>query len=264
MRPRARDPCTSRVPIRSGLTAPRRLDEHGHPSCNFTLPEVHTLSLEQLPAVYLARHGETEWTVSGRHTGRTDLPLTAHGELEAHSLEARLRGMTFALVLTSPLRRAVQTCKGAGFIAVAKVEPDLREWDYGDYEGRTSADIHAHRPGWQLFRDGCPGGESPQEVGARADQVIRRIRAAGGDVLLFSSGHFMRVFAARWLGLEPTAGRYFLLSTASLSIVGYEHDLSEPAIRLWDENPQNYSKWNRPAIAAGSLSTRNSKTEVTR
>jgi probable phosphoglycerate mutase len=204
----------------------------------------------QLPVVYLARHGETEWTVSGRHTGRTDLPLTAQGEVEAHRLGERLRGLAFAAVLTSPLRRAVQTCEAAGFGAASEVEPDLVEWDYGDYEGRTSADIHAERPDWQLFRDGCPGGESAGDVGARADRVIRRVRSAGESVLVFSSGHFLRVFAARWLGLEPAAGRYFLLGTASLSAVGYEHDLSEPAIRLWDENthalhPLPRSPWQR-------------------
>ena len=189
------------------------------------------------PTVYLARHGETEWTVSGRHTGLTDLPLTARGEVEAHRLGERVQGLSFASVLTSPLRRAVQTCELAGFGSVAQVEPNLVEWNYGAYEGRTSADIHAERPGWQLFRDGCPGGESAAQVGARADRVVQRLRAAGGNALVFSSGHFLRVFAARWLGLEAGAGRYFLLSTASLSAVGYEHDTSEPVIRLWDENP---------------------------
>ena len=189
------------------------------------------------PTVYLARHGETEWTVSGRHTGLTDLPLTARGEVEAHRLGERVQGLSFASVLTSPLRRAVQTCELAGFGSVAQVEPNLVEWNYGAYEGRTSADIHAERPGWQLFRDGCPGGESAAQVGARADRLVQRLRAAGGNALIFSSGHFLRVFAARWLGLEAGAGRYFLLSTASLSAVGYEHDTSEPVIRLWDENP---------------------------
>jgi broad specificity phosphatase PhoE len=192
---------------------------------------------DALPVAYLARHGGTAWTVSGQHTGLTDLPLTAQGEAEAVRLGARLEGLRFAAVLTSPLRRAVQTCELAGFGSAAEVEPDLLEWNYGTYEGRTSADIHAERPDWQLFRDGCPGGESPDQVGARADRVVRRVRAIGGDVLLFSSGHFLRVFAARWLGLEPGAGRYFLLSTASLSAVGYEHDRSDPVIRLWDETP---------------------------
>ena len=193
---------------------------------------------DALPVVYLARHGETAWTISHQHTGMTDLPLTAQGEAEAVRLGDRLEGLAFAAVLTSPLQRAVRTCELAGFGSTAEVESDLLEWNYGTYEGRTSADIHAGRPDWQLFRDGCPGGESPGEVGARADRVIRRVRAIGGDVLLFSSGHFLRVFAARWLGLEPVAGRYFLLDTASLSAVGYEHDRSEAAIRLWNQTPK--------------------------
>ena len=193
---------------------------------------------DPVPVVYLARHGETAWTVSHQHTGATDLPLTAQGEAEAVRLGERLEGLTFAAVLTSPLRRAVRTCEMAGFGSAAEVEPDLVEWDYGEYEGRTSAEIHAERPGWELFRDGCPGGESPDQIGARADRVVRRVRSIGGDVLLFSSGHFLRVFAARWLGLEPGAGRYFVLGTASLSVVGYEHNRSEPVIRLWDEMPR--------------------------
>jgi len=193
--------------------------------------------IDALPVVYLARHGETAWTISRQHTGMTDLPLTARGEVEAGHLGERLAGLSFAGVLTSPLQRAVRTCELAGFGSVAEVEADLLEWNYGAYEGRTSADIRAERPDWQLFRDGCPGGELPDQVGARADRVARRVRAMGGDVLLFSSGHFLRVFAARWLGLEPGAGRYFLLGTASLSAVGYEHDRSEPAIRLWNEIP---------------------------
>jgi broad specificity phosphatase PhoE len=192
---------------------------------------------DALPVVYLARHGETAWTISRQHTGVTDLPLTAQGEVEACRLGELLEGLTFAGVLTSPLQRAARTCELAGFGSAAQVEPDLVEWNYGAYEGRTSADIHAERPDWQLFRDGCPGGESPDQVGARADRVARRVRAMRGDVALFSSGHFLRVFAARWLGLEPAAGRYFLLGTASLSAMGYEHDRSEPAIRLWNEIP---------------------------
>jgi len=192
---------------------------------------------DALPLTYLARHGETAWTISRQHTGATDLPLTAQGEAEALRLGERLEGLTFATVLTSPLQRAVRTCELAGFGSMAKVEPDLIEWNYGAYEGRTSADIHRERPDWQLFRDGCPGGESPDQIGARADRVVRRVRAIEGNTLLFSSGHFLRVLAARWLGLDPGAGRYFLLGTASLSVVGYEHDRSEPAIRLWGEMP---------------------------
>ena len=188
-----------------------------------------------LPVVYLARHGETAWSRTGQHTGVTDLPLTADGALEARALGERLRELTFAAVFTSPLMRAVQTCALAGFGAAAVKDHDLVEWNYGRYEGLRTAEIRAERPDWQLFRDGCPGGETPAEVGARADAVIARVRAIDGDVLLFSSGHLLRVLAARWLGLPAGAGRYLLLRTASLSVLGYEHDRSEPVIRLWDE-----------------------------
>ena len=191
---------------------------------------------ELLPIIYLARHGETAWSLSGQHTGLTDLPLTERGERNARRLGERLRGLTFAQIFTSPLQRAKRTCELAGFGAAAKVDRDLLEWNYGDYEGRRTAEIHLERPDWQLFRDGCPRGESPNEVGMRAERVVSRLRAVQGDVLLFSSGHFLRVLAARWLGLEPAAGRYFLLSTASLSALSYEHDLSQPAIRLWDDD----------------------------
>jgi probable phosphoglycerate mutase len=189
-----------------------------------------------LPIIYLARHGETAWTISGQHTGRTDIPLTERGERNAMRLGERLKGLTFAKVLTSPLQRARRTCELAGFSPRAEVDADLVEWDYGAYEGRTSADIRKERPDWSLFRDGCPGGETLAQVGARADRVISRLGAVGGDVLVFSSGHFLRVLAARWLGLPPDGGRYFLLTTASLSIVGYEHNLTEPVIRLWNDD----------------------------
>ncbi len=188
-----------------------------------------------LPVSYLARHGETAWSLSGQHTGLTDLPLTEAGQRNARRLGERLQGVTFAAVLTSPLQRAAQTCALAGFEARAEVDRDLLEWDYGDYEGRTTAEIHAERPEWQLFRDGCPGGESPEQVGARADHVVNRMRAVSGGVLLFSHGHFLRVLAARWLGLAPGAGSYFLLITASLSCLGYEHNRSQPVIRFWDD-----------------------------
>ena len=191
---------------------------------------------ETLPIIYLARHGETAWTLSGQHTGLTDLPLTDRGESNARRLEERFRGVTFAKVFTSPLQRARRTCELAGFGAVAEIDRDLLEWNYGEYEGRRTADILADRPGWQLFRDGCPGGESPSQVGARADRVVKRVRAVKGDVLLFSSGHFLRVLAARWLGLDAAAGRFFLLSTGSLGMLAYEHhSLSEPVIRLWND-----------------------------
>jgi broad specificity phosphatase PhoE len=150
-------------------------------------------------------------------------------------MRERFKGLTFAKVFTSPLQRAMRTCELAGFGTLAEIDRDLLEWNYGEYEGRRSIDIHKERPDWQLFRDGCPGGESPSEVGARADRAAKRVRAIDGDVLVFSSGHFLRVFAARWLGLDAAFGRYFLLSTASVSALGYEHNLSEPVIRLWDD-----------------------------
>ena len=188
-----------------------------------------------LPVIYLARHGETAWSLSGQHTGFTDLPLTERGQRNARRLGERLKGLTFARVFTSPLQRAARTCELAGFGAAAELDRDLVEWNYGDYEGLRTDEIHAQRPGWQLFRDGCPGGESPDQIGERADRVVNRVRAVEGDVLLFSSGHFLRVLAARWLGLEPGGGRYLLLGTASLSVLGYEHNLSEPVIRLWND-----------------------------
>jgi broad specificity phosphatase PhoE len=192
---------------------------------------------EVLPVVYVARHGETAWSLSGQHTGLSDLPLTPNGERNAGRLGERLKGMTFKRVFTSPLQRAVRTCELAGFGAVAEVDPDLVEWDYGQYEGLRSDEILAKRPDWQLFRDGAPGGESPAQVGARADRVVQRVRAVRGNVLLFPSGHFIRVFDARWLGLDPVSeGNNFLLSTASLSALGYEHNLSQPVIRLWNDD----------------------------
>jgi probable phosphoglycerate mutase len=192
--------------------------------------------VNELPMVYLARHGETAWSLSGQHTGLTDLPLTEHGKQTARKLGERLKGLTFAKVFTSPLQRARQTCQLAGCGAEAEIDSDLVEWDYGEYEGRRGADIRTERPGWNLFRDGCPGGETAEHVSVRADRVVNRVRAIDGDVLLFTSGHFMRVLVARWLGLEPTANsRYFMLSTASLSALGYENDLSRPVIRFWND-----------------------------
>jgi probable phosphoglycerate mutase len=191
---------------------------------------------EALQIVYLARHGETAWSLTGQHTGLTDLPLTEHGERNARQLGERWRGLTFAKVSTSPLQRARRTCELAGFGAVAEVDRNLVEWDYGQYEGLRTAAIREKPPDWLLFRDGCPGGESPAQVSARADRVVSRLRTVPGDVLLFSSGHFMRVLATRWIGLDVTANaRRFMLSTASLSAVGSEHALSRPVIRLWNE-----------------------------
>jgi broad specificity phosphatase PhoE len=190
---------------------------------------------ETLPVVYLAGHGETEWSLSGQHTGLTDLPLTVRGQSNARRMGERLRGIAFARVFCSPLKRAAMTCELAGFGRVATTDRDLVEWNYGPYEGLHTSEIRMERPDWQLFHDGCPGGESPLEVGARADRVIRRGRDVNGDVLIFSSAHFLRVLTARWLGLEPGAGALFVLSTASLSALSYEHDRSQPAITLWND-----------------------------
>jgi probable phosphoglycerate mutase len=190
------------------------------------------------PIVCLARHGETAWTITGQHTGLTDLPLTARGEQEARRLGQRLRGQTFDRVFTSPLKRASRTCELAGFGAAAEVDRLLVEWNYGEYEGQTSAEIRRTRPDWDLFRDGCPGGETVADVSRRADCVVDRLHAAPGNVLLFSSGHFLRVLAARWLNLDASMGGRLLLSTASLSMLGYEHDLLHPVIRLWNDTEQ--------------------------
>ena len=188
-----------------------------------------------LPIIYLARHGETAWSASGQHTGMTDLPLTERGERNAKRLGERLDGLAFAKVFTSPSQRARRTCELAGFGAVAKIDPELVEWNYGEFEGRTTPEILREHPGWELFRDGCPGGETPDQIGSRADRVISRLRAEEGNVLVFSSGHFLRGLAARWLGMEVAVGRGFLLVTASLSALGYEHNLAQPVLRLWDD-----------------------------
>ena len=191
---------------------------------------------QELPIVYLARHGETAWTISGQHTGVTDLPLTERGERNARRLQDRLREPNFAKVFTSPLQRARRTCELAGFGTVAEIDQDLVEWNYGEYEGRRTAEIRAERPDWELFRDGAPAGESPAQAAARADRVVSRIRTVPGDVLLFSSGHFIRVIATRWIGLEVTVNaKRFMLSTASLSAVGYENELSRSVIRFWND-----------------------------
>ncbi len=192
---------------------------------------------EALPVVYLARHGHAAWTHSGQPTSLTDLPLTADGELHARLLGKRLQGLKFVKVFTSPLQRAARTCELAGFGAVAEVDPDLVEWNYGEYEPLRNSEILAKHPDWQLFRDGCPGGESPTQIGERADRVVQRVRMVGGDVLLFSSGHFIRVLATRWLALAPGfLGRYFSVNPSSLSALSYEHNLSQPVIRLWNDD----------------------------
>ena len=191
---------------------------------------------QQLPQVYLARHGETSWALTGQHTGLTDIPLTQRGEDNARHLAEYLKDQAYASVLSSPLQRAWRTCELAGFGKVAKQDRDLVEWDYGEYEGKTSDEIHQQRPEWQVFRHGCPGGESVSQVAARADRVVERLRTMDGDILLFSHSHFLRMFAARWLGLEPAAGRCFFLNTAAISIVGYEHGWDDPVIRLWNDS----------------------------
>ena len=194
------------------------------------------MSSDRLPKIYLARHGETPWSLSGQHTGVTDIPLTPQGEHNARNLGERLRGTPFLKVLTSPLQRARRTCELAGFAAHAEIDNELIEWNYGDYEGKLPADIRKERPGWFLFRDGCPGGESVETVGARADRVLSRLRAVNGDVIVFSHGHFLRVLGARWLGLSAAEGRLLLLTTASLSVLGYEHNRDEPVLRLWNDD----------------------------
>jgi probable phosphoglycerate mutase len=186
--------------------------------------------------VCLVRHGETEWTLNGRHTSVTDLPLTSNGERVARLLAPALAQGTFALVLTSPLQRARRTCELAGLGAQARIEPDLVEWNYGEYEGLTPQEIARLAPGWMIFNDGCPGGEKPEEVAARVDRVIARARAADGDVVLFAHGHVFRVFAARWLGLPPSSGAHFILDTATLSVLSHYGPV--PAVKQWNVPPR--------------------------
>lgn len=187
------------------------------------------------PEIYLVRHGETEWSRSGKHTGRSDIPLTQAGEEAARKVGDRLQGLSFSVVWSSPSQRASSTCALAGFGADRIVKDDLAEWDYGAYEGVTTKEILAERPGWQIFRDGCPRGEMAADVGARADRIIGDFRRTEGTILVFSSAHFLRVLAARWLGLPPEGGAYFALDTASISVLGYEHDLTEPVVRRWNQ-----------------------------
>lgn len=190
----------------------------------------------QLPLIYIARHGETAWTITGQHTGLTDLPLTPQGQTEAARLGVRLSGIEFEKVWTSPLQRASRTCEIAGFGAVAEVDPDLVEWNYGDYDGLRSAEIREKNPDWKLFRDGAPNGESVEAAYARAQRVVERLRGVTGTALLFSSGHFLRVLATCWVGLPLTQhSMSFLLSTASLGALGYEHTLDRPVVRFWND-----------------------------
>src|SRR5438132_8015030 len=187
---------------------------------------------ERRPQVVLVRHGETEWSASGRHTGTTDVPLTDQGRRQAEALGRCLKDWSFVLVLASPLRRATETCRLAGLAASKEARDDLREWDYGEYEGRTTADIRTGRPGWSLWMDGVPGGETAERVGRRADRIVAEARAAGGDVALFAHGHILRVVAVRWLDLPPDRGRSLALETATISILGYERETS--VITRWN------------------------------
>jgi len=183
--------------------------------------------------IVLVRHGETEWSRSGRHTGRTDVPLTELGREQARAVGEALRGRHFALVLTSPLGRALETCRLAGFGDRAEQRDDLMEWDYGAYEGRTTVDIREEHPGWTLWRDGVPEGESIDEVAARVDRVVTKLRSLDGDTLLFAHGHVLRVLTACWLELDAEAGRFFALDPGTISTLGYERE--KPVIRLWNQ-----------------------------
>jgi len=187
---------------------------------------------ESTQRVVLIRHGETEWSLSGQHTGRTDIPLTPNGERMAAQVGRALADRHFALILTSPLKRAKQTCQIAGFGDLAEVRDDLMEWDYGAYEGLTTPQIWAQRPGWSLWRDGCPDGEDAAQMGVRADRTIAEARAADGDVALFAHGHILRVLTARWLGSPPTDGKLYVLSTGTISTLGYERD--QAALLAWN------------------------------
>jgi broad specificity phosphatase PhoE len=182
--------------------------------------------------VFAIRHGETEWSLSGKHTGTTDIPLTEHGRLCAQRMRPVLARNFSGRALCSPMQRARQTCELAGFAQNMVVDPDLAEWNYGEYEGKTPEEIHKLGPGWLIFRDGCPGGETPEQVGARVDRVIARTRALGRDILLFAHGHVLRVLAARWIGLPAGGGQHFLLDTGTLCVLSYYGDM--PAVRIWN------------------------------
>jgi broad specificity phosphatase PhoE len=186
-----------------------------------------------VPTIYLARHGETEWSKSGQHTGRTDIPLTANGEADGRKLGERLRGTTFSTVFSSPLSRARRTAELAGF--TPELEPDLLEWDYGEYEGLTSADIRSRKANWNLFRDGCPRGESPATIAERVDRLAAKLKRLTGNVLCVAHGHVLRVLAARWVGQPVSLAGCLLLGTATLSVLSFDHnDPDEPAIKTWN------------------------------
>lgn len=192
--------------------------------------------IPSLHKIYLVRHGETLWSISGKHTGLSDIPLTPQGEYNAKQIAHRLNKLTFKKILSSPLQRAVKTGELAGFENRFTLDPDLLEWNYGDYEGMTTAEIHQKNPNWFIFRDGCPQGESPSEIASRCDIMIQKLQAIDGDILIFAHAHILRMLTTRWLGLEPSDGRLYFLNTGSLSILGYEHNnVNEPVIRLWND-----------------------------
>ena len=193
------------------------------------------VTAEHSPRLFLLRHGNTDWSDSRKHTGRTDIPLNASGEQHARLLGATLKDEMFIQVFVSPLVRVRRTCLLAGFAEHAEVTPDLTEWDYGDYEGILTMEVHRTRPDWYLYRDGAPKGESPEQVAARADRFIECVRPIDGDVAAFSSAQIIRMIAARWLGLPPLAAQYFYTETASVGILGYEHGRTQPVLRLWDD-----------------------------
>jgi len=206
-----------------------------------------------LPHLYLIRHGETEWSLSGRHTGRTDLPLTARGEDQARDLGRLLRQLSFAQVLSSPRLRAQQTCALAGLGPAVETEPDLAEWDYGDYEGQRSEEIQSGRPGWNIFDNGCPHGENPGQIAARADRLLARLRRMTGNIALFTHGHFGRILGVRWIGLPVSAGQHFLFGTTAFSVLSYEHDnAAAPAIMLWNASATEFLARRDGQTAAAS------------
>jgi broad specificity phosphatase PhoE len=198
-------------------------------------PSGPSSSTPKSPRLFLLRHGNTDWSDSRKHTGRSDIPLNADGDKHARLLGRRLAGEQFSQVFVSPLLRVRRTCELAGFADHAQVNHDLTEWDYGDYEGILTTDVHRTRPGWYLYRDGAPHGESPTEVAVRADRFIEQVRPLDGDVAAFASAQIIRMIAARWLGLPPDAARFFYTATASIGILSYEHKRSQPVIQLWDD-----------------------------
>jgi probable phosphoglycerate mutase len=214
-----------------------------------------------LARIFLVRHGETEWSLSGQHTGRANIALTPNGEMEACWLGERISTISFQHVFVSPLQRARQTCLFAGLAEQAEVEPDLIEWDNGEYEGRTHREIETMRPSWNLFRDGCPNGESPQQISDRADQLILKLRKLDGNVALFTHGHFGRVLAVRWIELSVEFAGRFLLETASLSILSYQHsNLAQPVISLWNSRYSEATATpNRSSLGAAKMASDVSK-----